>query len=319
MTKFFAPTRWIWILMCFLVIASSRAEVKDGMFVFVPPSGSETKKGDSGCGGKICKTLREQIRRGCGTLGDNPYADTVLLRRRDTPKLPEGLNRSVILALASDDAVLAHEVLQPYLVGDDGLGRYIAGLYILIVRYRVGMPLTDQVAATAFGAMGKAVDEGLPLPVSDFEFYRALRELERGRTGLALRHLETATSMESRFFNALALTLRLRIAETTREQRRGDRRCMSAYTSLLEGAGKIMELEPCAQQAAHLDIYLRRSLRHPDQSPPYVAVLVYLSLISRRLDIAHSTVERFGELEGPHCRADVLHLLSNLLLAPNRP
>lgn len=254
----------------------------------------------------------QQLQQGCVAADDVPYADTILLRQELDVDLDPAFHRSLMLAIAASDPDLAYEFLLPALRNGDPVQRYVAGLYLALAQQQAGRGVLGAVAQDALAAMRRAAAE-IPFPASDLAFFEALSGLEQGKLEHAGRLLENAIQLEPRFFNALALAMLVQMAHATRVERQGDSLCREAYQTLLESASKMMQLQPCAQQAAHLDLFLRRELPIPETSAPYNAVRVYVAMLSRRVDIAELALARFASIEGPRCTRDVTRDLVQLI------
>ncbi|MEM8827273.1 MAG: hypothetical protein AAGD40_10200 [Pseudomonadota bacterium] len=285
----------------------------------VVPEGRERKRQERpACDHALCGRLKRQIEAGCSAATDLPYADTVFLRRALEPAIPDTLAQALVLANMASDPAFASTALTPFLAAEDPVSRYVAALTLVLAHHQNGLPLDGPALEPAFRAMEEA-EPALSFPASDRHFAEGLRWLDRGNEERALTALEQAIDREPRFFNALALALKLQLQATIGAERAGPSLCRVAYDKLLGLASGIMDIEPCAQQAAHLDIFLRRDLADPARTPAYRAVEVYVALISRRRDVAVEATDAFSTLSGPRCSADVGALLRQLLAETEAP
>ncbi len=302
------------LLLTTLLLTASPSAAQDPLpfLRFAPPGAPVEEAEPPPCEGELCQRLNRQLEQGCGRTADLPYADTIWLRQNTTPDLPPEAVRAITLALAGNDPALAAELLTPHLAAEEAETRYAAGLYLALIHAEAGASLATPAAQSALGAMDGAA-EATGLPPSDLHFLRALAALERGDTRRAADLAASAVAAEPRFFNALALAIRLAIDAAAIDGRRGASLCTAAYLRLMDYASLVMDLDPCAYQGAHLDIYLSRRIATPADSAPYQAVKVYLALIARRPDIATAARDRVATAEGPVCKADVLALLDELI------
>lgn len=300
-----------------LVLAALPAlagEVGPRVLPFLPVVPSGTARADpapEACGDALCERLAEQLARGCGRAGDVPYADTVFLRRGLDPGLEPALARAIALAVASNDPAMAGDLLAPFLGAGPPAARYAAGLYLALVHVQSGAGTGG--AGAGFAAMEAAAAEGLDFPASDLDFLAALRALDAGDARAARARLEAAIAAEPRFFNALALAIRLDMEHARGVERQGPSLCEAAYGALLDHASLMLSLDPCPRQAAHLDLYLARGLAVPEASGPYLAAKVMVALVARRGDAAREARARFAALGAAQCGARVGALLDGLI------
>lgn len=312
MTRFSAPTSAALLLASALAAAAGDAGPRLLRFLPVVPAGTAQPDAEPpACADQVCERLSEQLARGCGRAGDVPYADTIFLRRGIDPGFPASLERAIALALASNDPAIADDILRPFLNEGAAAARYAAGLYLALVHAQAGAGPSEP----ALAAMRGATEEGLPFPASDLDFLEALRLIDAGDSRAARARLEGAIAEEPRFFNALALALRLDMANAAFAGRQGPSLCEAAYGELFDHASLMMALDPCAKQAAHLDLYLSRDLPDPTGSAPYQAVKVYVALVSRRPDLARAARDRFASRPEVQCGTRVTGLLEQLIAA----
>lgn len=315
MTRFCALTSALWLVAAPAFAQEAGPRVFEVLPV-VPPGTPLPEPEPQDCGDALCERLAEQLAQGCGGAGDVPYADTIFLRRGIDPGIGPELTRAITLALASNDPATARRLIGPFLAAEPAAERYTAGLYLALVQVQAGAGLGE--AEDAIGAMRDAAPEA-GVPPSDLHFLEALRALEEGDARAARSRLAEAIAAEPRFFNALALALRLDMDHAAAVGRQGASLCEAAYAGLLDRASQMLSLEPCARQAAHLDIYLSRDLANPADSAPYQAVKVYVALLSRRPAIAAAARDRFAAIDGPRCTARIAALLDQLIASTEEP
>jgi len=266
------------------------------------------------CSG-LCEDLSDQMQRGCTAGPDQPYADTVYLRRA-SPLVGTEADQRVLALAALAETLDGVAPLTASLVDSDDPGvRYAAALQVALTALRAGQ-IADPRFAEALEIMAAVEDPGVPR--SDLLFLQAtLAEAEgRGKDALALAR--AAAVAEPRFFNALALQVRLTLEQG--EHLRGSASrfaggavCTAEFTQLLKALAQIADLEPCPRVAAHLELYLSRALRAPDRAPGMQAVQVYLAVLSRRAALAQGALDAFVKAPAPVCADSVSAELDGLL------
>ena len=267
-----------------------------------------------GCGA-LCQPLREQLERGCRAGPDQPYADTVFLRRPGAVVGDDGVRRVLALTALAETLDGVQPIAAPLMTAGDPVVRYAAALQVALAAVRAGQ-IADPRFAEALAVMEEA--ETPDLVRSDLPFLRALQAEAEGRGAEALILAQEAAQIEPRFFNALALELRLALAQG--DHLRGaagafarPEACRAQYRHLLAALARIADLEPCPRVAAHLELYLSRQVRAPETAPGLQAAQVYLGVLSRRGDLARAALEAFLQPPRPVCAPEVAADLEGLL------
>ncbi|WP_323768892.1 hypothetical protein [Antarctobacter sp.] len=266
------------------------------------------------CSG-LCQGLSDQMQRGCSSGPDQPYADTIFLRRPGLLVGTETDRQALALAALAETLDGAAPLAAPLLDSPDPGLRYAAGLQIALTALRAGQ-MADPRFTEALDHMAAVEDPGVPR--SDLLFLQAMLAEAEGREHDALSLARTAALAEPRFFNALALNLRLTLAQGDHLRGAAGRHssaeaCESQFTDLLTALSQIADLEPCPRVAAHLELYLSRSLRAPDRAPGMQAVQVYLAVLSRRKTLAEGALAAFKDPPAPICADSVALELQGLL------
>lgn len=284
----------------------------------LPPSQNDEPQ----CTG-LCEQLSEQMDRGCSSGPDQPFADTVFLRKTGlTVGTETDLQRLALIALAETlDGVAP--LAAPLMTGDDPAVRYAAALQVGLAALRAGQ-ISDPRFAEALAVMDAVEEPGVPR--SDLLFLRAHEAEARGDLAKAAGLARAAAQAEPRFFNALALELRLVLAQGAHLRGAAGpydsaEVCQAEFDQLLTSLSRIADLEPCPRVAAHLELYLTREVSRPDRAPGLHAVQVYLAVLSRRQDLARRAFQSFAAPPAPICAGPVAQDLQALLhlLPGDRP
>ncbi|SNS42051.1 hypothetical protein [Antarctobacter heliothermus] len=269
---------------------------------------------DPSCSG-LCEDLSEQMQRGCSAGPDQPYADTVYLRRSGLLVGTEADRRVLALAALAETLDGVAPLTAPLMDSDDPGVRYAAGLQVALTALRAGQ-IADPRFAEALEIMAAVEDPGVPR--SDLLFLQATLAEAEGRDKDALALARAAAVAEPRFFNALALHVRLTLEQGehlrgSASRFAGAEACSAEFTHLLTALARIADLEPCPRVAAHLELYLSRALRAPDSAPGMQAVQVYLAVLSRRASLAQGALDAFLNPPVPVCAGSVAGELDDLL------
>lgn len=270
---------------------------------------------DPGCGG-LCEPLRDQLERGCAAGADQPYADTVFLRRPGTAFGGDEVRSALALAALAETPEGVASIVAPLMTAEDPRLRYAGALHLALAAVRAGQA-GDARMAEALEVMA-AAETPDDLPRSDLAFLRALRAEAEGRPAEALVLAQEAVAIEPRFFNALALELRLSLAQGDHLRGAADpfsrpETCREEFRRMLTALARIADLEPCPRVAAHLELYLSRQLRVPEAAPGLRAAQVYLGVLSRRGDLARGALDGFLRPPRPVCAPEVAAELEGLL------
>lgn len=262
--------------------------------------------------GDACKSLAEQLERGCSDTEDAPYADTIFLRRGLDLSLPQPARARLALAALAETPAGAEATLGPLLSDTDPVTRYAAAVHLALAASRtdtLGGPAGERARRIFTGI------EALPFPKSDALFFEALWHLDRGKPDAAREAALEAAAVEPRFFNAHALVLRILMRGGTAVPGYGADRatCREEFSLLIGALAAIADLEPCPRVAAHLEQFLARQLRAPDQAPGFAAAQVYLAMLGRRPELARRALGRVAQQDGLSCRAAVLPELQSFL------
>lgn len=255
------------------------------------------------------------MQRGCSAGPDQPYADTVYLRRASPLVGSEADQRALALAALAETLDGVAPLTAPLMDSDDPGVRYAAGLQVALTALRAGQ-ITDPRFAEALEIMAAVEDPGVPR--SDLLFLQATQAEAEGRGKDALALARAAAVAEPRFFNALALQVLLTLEQGdhlrgSASRFGGVQACTAEFTHLLTALARIADLEPCPRVAAHLELYLSRALRAPHSAPGMQAVQVYLAVLSRRAALAQGALDAFGKAPAPVCAASVAAELDGLL------
>lgn len=266
------------------------------------------------CSG-VCEELSKQLERGCTSGRDQPYADTVFLRRDGVPFGSDQMRRDMALAALAETLDGALPLTGPLQVDPDPRVRYAAGLQTALTAVRAGQ-IGDPRFAEALAVMEAADFDDFPR--SDLLFMKALQAEAANDLAQARRYARSAADLEPRFFNALALGLRLTLMQGRHLRGAAGRfdtpdTCTTEFADLLTALARIADLEPCPRVAAHLDLYLSRQLRVPDQAPGLRAARVYLGVLSRRDAMARAALDSFLTPPAPVCAGPVASQLQDLL------
>ncbi|SMX29487.1 hypothetical protein TRP8649_03623 [Pelagimonas phthalicica] len=247
------------------------------------------------------------MERGCMLDGTQPYADTIFLRQNLTTRIPDDARRALTLAALAQSVDEVSAQLSETVTSSDPLVAYAAYLEIALSAARSGS-ITDQRASYALSRMSEL--ELQTVTKSDLAFLRALQAEAQGDVEAALTHTQAAIEQEPRFFNALALDLRLRLA--TGQHLRGPASafaqtasCQSEFHELLRVLALIADLEPCKSMAAHLELFLSRQIVVPEDAPGMHAIATYLAVLSKRKDLAQSAFDRFMQPPRPICATEI--------------
>ena len=262
--------------------------------------------------GDACQRLAEQLERGCSATEDAPYADTIFLRRGLDISLPEPARARLALAALAETPAGAEATLGPLLSDTDPVTRYAAAVHLALAASRthaLGGPAGER-ARQIFGGI-----EALPFPKSDALFFEALWHLDGGKPDAARAAALEAAAAEPRFFNAHALVLRILMRTGTAVPGYGADRvtCRKEFSLLIGALSAIADLQPCPRIAAHLEQFLARQLRAPDQAPGFAAAQVYLAVLGRQPELARRALGRVAQQDGLSCREDVLPELQSFL------
>lgn len=290
------------------VMAQSCAPVRFVPCIILPPP--EAQPPDCGA---LCERLKDQLDRECVGGADAPYADTVFLRRGITLAADQQVKTALALATLAETPDGAEPILTPYYGHEDPAIRYAAGLHMALNAVRAGQ-IADPRFDQAIEVMAQA--EPVPFLRSDLDFMRALQAEARGDLAAAWELTHRASQTEPRFFNALALEIRLLLAQGVHLRgpaSGGDAVCLAEYRAFLAALSGIADLEPCPRVAAHLEMYLSRGLRAPDAAPGMQAAQVYLAVLSRREDLAQRALQAFQTAPRPVCAGPVVRELQGLM------
>ena len=262
--------------------------------------------------GDTCQSLAEQLERGCSATEDAPYADTIFLRQGLDLSLPEPARARLALAALAETPAGAEATLGPLLFDTDPVTRYAAAVHLALAASRtdtLGGPAGER-ARRIFAGI-----EALPFPKSDALFFEALWHLDGGKTDAARAAALEAAAIEPRFFNAHALVLRILMRAGMAVPGYGADRatCREEFSLLIGALSAIADLEPCPRIAAHLEQFLARQLRAPDQAPGFAAAQVYLAMLGRQPKLARRALGRVAQEDGLSCRIDVLPKLQSFL------
>lgn len=266
------------------------------------------------CAG-ACAALDQQLQRGCTAGPDQPYADTILLRRTNLWFGDEEMRRRLALAALAESLDGVSPLTAPLLEDSDPRIRYAAALQVALTAVRAGQ-ISDARFTEALDVMEAAEFEDFPR--SDLVFMKALQAEAAGHLSAARDLARAAAELEPRFFNALALELRLTLSESAHLRGAAGRfetpqACTDEFTRLLAALARISDLEPCPRVAAHLELYLSRQLRVPDRAPGLRAARVYLGVLSRREAMARGALDAFLQPPQPVCASAVATELQELL------
>lgn len=313
-------TGWVMALLMLVAPVLAQAQACPG-FVVAPcvllPQQSPPV--DKGCGA-LCKPLAEQIARGCATGSDQPYADTIFLRQARALPIEAEARRALALAALAETPEGVAPLIAGLIQSESAAIRYAAALQMALAAVRSGQ-IHDPRFAAALEVMGAATD--LEFPTSDLTFMRALQAEADGALEGAQLLARQAAEQEPRFFNALALDLRLALGSG--EHLRGAvgpfgqrTACRREFEGLLTALSQIADLEPCPRVAAHLDLYLARHLISPDTAPGLLAARVYLGVLSQRAEFARAARDAFVRGPGPVCADEMTAELDGLLTLLDR-
>ncbi|MGP6086012.1 hypothetical protein [Antarctobacter jejuensis] len=266
------------------------------------------------CSG-VCEELSKQLERGCTVGTDQPYADTVFLRREGVHFGSEDMRRDLALAALAETLDGVTPLTVPLYGDPDPRARYAAALQTALTAVRAGQ-IGDPRFAEAITMMEAAEFDNFPR--SDLLFMKALQAEAANKLAEARAFAHAAADLEPRFFNALALELRLTLLQGAHLRGAAGRfdnpeTCAAEFRQLLSTLARIADLEPCPRVAAHLEMYLSRQLRVPDQAPGLRAARVYLGVLSRRESMAQSALEAFVQSPQPICAGPVVAELRDLL------
>lgn len=252
---------------------------------------------------QLCGALREQLERGCSRSSRNiqPYGDTILVRRNISLPISGDQRRRLAAATMSQDRETALELTEPLRADPSPELRYLANMTVVYVLLRVGMR-NDRAMAEKLLEVMAGDAPSVSFSTADLHFLRAMIALFAGQTDRANEALEQAIGLEPTFFNALALSTRLRIEAITRREHEGESSCANNYRNLFDTLRLIMDLDPCPLQAAHLEIFIARELRDPKANAAYQAARVYLATIARRPDNAASALASYISSSRSVCR-----------------
>ncbi len=266
------------------------------------------------CSG-VCEELSKQLERGCTAGTDQPYADTVFLRREGIAFGSAEMRRDMALAALAESLDGVMPLTAPLHGDPDARVRYAAALQTALTAVRAGQ-IGDPRFAEALAVMEAAEFDDFPR--SDLLFMKALQAEAANDLRQARAFAHSAAVLEPRFFNALALELRLTLLQGSHLRGAAGRfdapeTCTAEFRQLLASLARIADLEPCPRVAAHLELYLSRQLRVPDQAPGLRAARVYLGVLSRREGMARGGLEAFLQPPQPICAGPVAAELQDLL------
>lgn len=311
MRRFFALTS---VLFQITAAPTTLAE-ESALFSWLPvvaPGDHSQEQSRSGCGSAACKTLQKQLEAGCQHTDGSPYADTIYLRQNTKIALTEEESQLISLSMLSADTKQGLRLIDPLLKHEDESVQYAAALHGALLFYRAGSSLLAR-DATELRLTMRSTASDAKVPDSDYKFFEALAALERGQRSHAVRLLKQANIVEPGFFNALLVRLKLELEIVSETQHLGRNICLKNYTELLDVMSKLVEIERCSKNAAHIDLLIARGMTSPDNNAAYNVSKVYLALIAGRIDIAKTARNIFAENNVPSCRSNILAQLDELI------
>ena len=239
------------------------------------------------------------------------YPDLAVLRQADPSALPPEQSRALAAAYISQDPEHARAVLAPLRASSVAATRYWGGLALLHIVVRSGGSLQEKDAeALLADVLGDAAEARLT--GADAHLLRAIAATARGRRADALAALATAIRVEPTFFNAHALRLSLLLEELRQALPGTPAACRSAFSSLGAALHAVMQLEPCALQAAHLITYLRGQVPTPDQDAGLIVTEAYLATLVASRSTLSARHTAFARLPVTACTTEMNATLREL-------
>lgn len=263
----------------------------------------------------LIEAARTQLAAGCDPRagvapGRDPYAETVLGRRRPTVATGAAEARLILAALLSQDPAFAHTTTAPLRASADAGVRYLGWLIPANVAARA--PAQGERLRGLLPGLAASTD-GVGFSTADADYLHGLAAAAAGDGAAALGYLGAALGQEPDFFNARVLRLHLRMEALAHSGGAGHRACRDAYAALFADLLALLDLTRCPLQAAQVELYLRRFLPDPAQSQAFLAAQVYLGVIGRRPDHARLALARFDAGSGPACKRPLSQQLHGLL------
>jgi tetratricopeptide (TPR) repeat protein len=262
------------------------------------------------------KAVAVQLEKGCspGTAENAPFADLAPLRgTQNSNNLAETDKKRLIAATFSQDPETAKEILSPMLDSGSTEVRFIAAstLALLIARN-----IKLQKYFKLFDRMLETMEAAVPANdrlMSDLFYFKGLKHHAQGQRRMALIAFDEAIRLDPYYFNALAHAIRLQLAETSENRRRGNTLCRKAYDKLLNYAVQLMDINPCPLQSAHISIWLHRQYVVPNQIPAINALDVYIATLARRPRAAEAALAAFKEKAENVCERYIAEQLAQVV------